>query len=72
MLFMRASMNRAWSFYLTLQVISNIQNMPMLTIPASANLLVEVMSEMANFKLLTNYYIKRMLEIYVFGEFRDL
>ena len=65
-------MNRAWSFYLTLQVISNIENMKMLTIPASANLLTEVLSELANFKMFENYFVKRFLQLHVFGRARAL
>ena len=65
-------MNRAWSFYLTLQVIANIENMKMLTIPASADLLSNVLNEMANFKLLKNYHVKSFIQIHVFGELKDL
>ena len=65
-------MNRAWGFYLALQIISNIKNMEMLTIPASARLVVEVLNEMANFKFFQNYYIKSMLRIHIFGNMQDL
>lgn len=72
MIFMSCSMNRAWSFYLSLQIITNIENMKMLTIPASAQTFIKVMSEMANFKLMQNYHVKRMMQIYVFGDLKEL
>jgi hypothetical protein len=48
---MSVGMNRVWSLYLMLQIASNIKNLAGITIPASANIVVEAMYNISNFKI---------------------
>jgi hypothetical protein len=52
MLFMSMSMEKVWSFYLMLQVISNLINYDTLVIPANAQYVMLMCKNISNFNLM--------------------
>ena len=51
MVFMKASMNRVWSFYNMLQLASNIKNYSTLYIPSNAHFILELVENTTFFKI---------------------
>jgi len=50
-LFMALSLNRVWSLYLAMQLLSNLRNFRTLMIPSSAMAVLEMVDTISNYKL---------------------
>ena len=55
-------MDRAWSFYYMLQVISLINNFKILTIPASAQPLIETLDQVSMIKITNHPFVKEQMK----------
>ena len=66
MVFLSISMNRAWSLYLMLQVVSNINRFEILIIPATAKPIILMMEWITNFKIMENETVQKFMKKYVF------
>ena len=50
-LFMILSLNRVWSLYLAMQLLSNLRNFRTLRIPSSATTALEMVDSISNYKV---------------------
>ena len=71
MICLKFSMDKAWHFYLMLQVVSNIRNFDILVVPASAYPTILIISKISSFKIteepLIRSYIKYLLDFHQNG-----
>lgn len=72
MVFMSVSMNRVWSLYLMLQIISNITNYPSLLIPANSQYIIFILQNISYFKILQEQNVQIWLKENVFGKMKIL
>lgn len=68
MVFMSVSMDRVWSLYLMLQVMSNINNFERMMIPASAQYVVFIFQKISNFKIMQEKVVQIWMREHVFGK----
>jgi hypothetical protein len=66
MVFMKASMNRVWSFYNMLQLASNIKNYTTLYIPSNALFIFEILENTTFFKITSQPAVEEFLSKYIF------
>ena len=66
MLFARVSMHRVWSLYYMLQIMSNLANYLTLLIPSNAMTVVEIIKNVACFRLFKNPTVQRYVQQYIF------
>ena len=67
MVFMSMSMNRVWSLYLMLQVMSNINNFTQMMIPANAQYVVFIFQKISYFKIMQEANVQIWMRDHVFG-----
>ena len=60
-LFMVLSLNRIWSLYLMMQLVSNIRNYKSLMIPSSANMALYITDNISNYRVVDQNWFKSWL-----------
>jgi hypothetical protein len=68
MIFMSVSMNKVWSLYNLLQLISNIINYKTLKIPANSSLVITMLINISQFSMFQEPNINKWLNDYVFSK----
>ena len=61
MLFMSFSMNKVWTLYNMMQLITNIKNYKTMIIPANLLLLIDVVQNIVSFSLFDNAFVQTWL-----------
>ena len=66
MIFLKASMNRVWSFYNMLQLASNIKNYSTLFIPSNVKFMLDLLESITFFKIFSSKPVKDFFNKYIF------
>ena len=72
MVFMSVSMDRVCSLDLMLQIIGNIIDLQGFLVPANATDVLQVIFDIANFKIMENKEVQKWLKNHVFGHLTTL
>ena len=72
MLFMSVSMNRVWSIYNMLQILSNFINLRTLSIPGNSFFIIKIIQNVSFFSILSEENVQRWLEVKIFKHAQKL